>query len=166
MSSSTSMPTREHEERGRDTPRSVVGREKRPLPPSLRRGEGGGESSQPQPDSLEDKSSLYLAILGLKSPPTTAWTIGEKKVNAVFPLLPPPHLRLRGGGRRGNGAQTAHGHQIFRKNLPGAALLPESTRNRMVTTTAHCACPPAVSPIVGTARRGLTHPLGPHTPLS
>ena len=52
----------------------------------------------------------------------------------MFPLLPPPRRRLRGGGRRGNRAQTTHGHQIFRKNLPGAALLPESARNRMVTT--------------------------------
>ena len=54
----------------------------------------------------------------------------------MFPLLPPPRRRLRGGGRRGKGAQTAPGHQIFWKNLPGAALLPESTRNRMVTTAA------------------------------
>ena len=54
----------------------------------------------------------------------------------MFPLLPPPRRRLRGGGRRGNGARTAHGHLIFRKNPPGAVLLPESARNRMVATAA------------------------------
>ena len=41
----------------------------------------------------------------------------------MFPLLPPPRRRLREGGRRGNGARTAHGHLIFMKNLPGSALI-------------------------------------------
>ena len=52
----------------------------------------------------------------------------------MFPLLTPPRRSLRGGGRRGNVARAAHGHLIFRKNPPGAALLPESARNRMVAT--------------------------------
>ena len=47
---------RESMKRGGGTPpRSVVGREKPPPPPLLRRGMGWGESSQPQPDNLEDK---------------------------------------------------------------------------------------------------------------
>ena len=80
-------------------------------------GGGGGESAQPQPNTLPDKSPPSLSYLGLKSPPTTKWTIGEKKAKIVFPLLPPPRRRLRGGGRRENRAQTAHGHQIFREKI-------------------------------------------------
>ena len=52
----------------------------------------------------------------------------------MFPLLPPPRRMLKGGGRRENRAQTAHGHQIFRENLPGIALLPENARDHVVTT--------------------------------
>ena len=54
----------------------------------------------------------------------------------MSPLLSAPRCKLRGVGRRGNGAQTACGHLIFMKNPPGAALLPESARNRIVATAA------------------------------
>ena len=54
----------------------------------------------------------------------------------MFHPLPPPRRRLRGGGRRENGAQITSGHRIFMKNPPGAALLPESARNHMVATAA------------------------------
>ena len=63
----------------------------------------------------------------------------------MFPLLPPPRRRLRGGGRRGNGAQTARGHLIFMKNLPGTALLPESARG-----LPHCGhCPQGTPASIG-----------------
>ena len=61
------------------------------------------------------------------------WTIGGKKANIVFPLLPSPRRMLRGGGRRESRAQTAHRHQIFKENLPGIALLPENARDHVVT---------------------------------
>ena len=104
---------------------------------------------------------LHLAILGLKFRPTTTWTIGEKKANIVFPFPPPPHHRLRGGGKRENGAQTVHRHQIFKENLPGVALPPESARNRMATNATqrllarslpHCGhCPQGTSTFIGSS---------------
>ena len=65
VSSPTSMPTREHEERGRDTPQ-VRGGEREASSTSLALGGGGGESSQPQPDTLEDKSPPSPSHLRLK----------------------------------------------------------------------------------------------------
>ena len=60
----------------------------------------------------------------------------------MFPLLPPPCRRLRGGRRRENRARTAHGHQ--------------SAHSTTWSRPLRSACPPTVSPVAGTARRGLT----------
>ena len=65
VSSPTSMPTREHEERGRDTPH-VRGGEGEASSTYLASAEGGGGSSQPQPDTLEDKSPPSPSQLRLK----------------------------------------------------------------------------------------------------
>ena len=65
--SPTSMPSLEHEERGRDT-FQVRGEEGEASSTSLALGGGGGggESSQPQPDPLEDKSPPLPNQLRLK----------------------------------------------------------------------------------------------------
>ena len=78
----------------------------------------------------------------------------------MFPLLPPPCHRLRGGGRRGNGAQTAREHLIFMENPPGAALLPESARNRMVATAAAQRLPARGLPQCGHCPQGTPASIG------
>ena len=104
-------------------PGSVMGRGRPPPLPSLR----GGGSSQPQPDPLEDKSPLSPNQLRLKISSchhVDDWGVeGEDCVPSPAPS--PPQAK-----RRGNGAWTARGHLIFRKNPPGAALLPKSTSDR------------------------------------
>ena len=112
-------------------------------------GGGGGKSAQPQPDTLADKSPPSLNHLRLKISSyhhVDDWREGgEDRV----PSPAPPRRMLRGGGRRENRAQTAHGHQIFRE-ICQASL---SYRRAPTTTWSRplcSACPPAVSPVSGT----------------
>ena len=104
LSSPTSMPSREHGERGRDTPRVGNG-EGEAASTSLALAGGREEPPRPQPDPLDDKlpSSLSKFRPKISSIHHVDDWGGDGEDCAPSPAPPPPNHKLRGRGKRGSG---------------------------------------------------------------
>ena len=159
MPSPTSMPSREHGERGRDTPRVGDG-EGEAASTSLASAGGREEPPQPQPDPLDDKlpsspSKFRPKIFSVHH--VDDWGgDGEDRAPSPDPSQPQAKRRREERERATDRARAADFHEKSARRRS-----PPRERPRPPLS----ACPSAVSPHAGTACRGFKHPLGSSTPL-